>query len=666
MIVCSSKALVSLLVVCFAGTAIPSAAAPWIDATVPAGIGGQSLSLLKFADLNGDRRPDAIFLPPSKQGTLPRIFLNRSEKSDNKISFRLEAQIETNLPSLRTADTLVFADLNNDGINDAVLARYNDIYQEDYAPPESEPKRSAWFPGKGDGSFGDARVFDAAPMVTTRAIAIGDVNLDGLLDCLFGNWYQRYFSGYEAFSNDLLLQYRTTNGIPAFVRWPFPQETSPTDFHDDLGGRPTYGVAITRFNDGLPMLLELNYGRRWNRLYQMTHRGPLKEVPSDEEKRPSPLDPKDSDAWADHLVRQLAGKDIARIAQVDGDAIRHGRHPKWPSEHADAHPRSQRPDEPPFRANGNTFDCAIGDIDNDGDFDLFVSTIIHSWAGESSDRSRFLVNQLKETGQLRFLSFEHLSVDRIPDLPPPGVPLSRENTSYNQGDIFAELADLNHDGRLDLVLCSSDYPDPPPFDERLRIYFQQTDGRFLDVTQELGIDHVGSGMPSLADVDLDGDLDLLVGQSFNRLTKEQRCKAALESGALPPNSNETSPPEPRARLYINESSEGRASIVLHLEGDPANGVSTSAIGAIVRLSADTDGNPETPDSIQSRQLLGPNGHSGKQNDTAIHFGLGEATHASKVEIQWPGEDQTPTVLETLRPGRYVVNQGAPDPQVLSR
>ena len=278
------------MVASLAGNVNPSAATPWIDATVPAGIEGQSLSRLKFADLNGDRRPDAILLPKSKQGTLPRVFPNRSEDSDGKIGFRLKAKTETSLPLVRTADTLVFADLNNGGIKDAILVRDNDIYQDDYAPSESYPQHSSWFLGNGDGSFNEARVFKEAPMVTTRAIAVGDVNQDGLLDCLMGNWYQRYFTGYEAFSNDLLIQHSTTGGIPEFARWPVPHETSPTDFHDDLGGRPTYGVALPCFNDGLPMVLELNYGRRWNRLYRMTRRGPLKEIPSNEES-PSALIP---------------------------------------------------------------------------------------------------------------------------------------------------------------------------------------------------------------------------------------------------------------------------------------------------------------------------------------------------------------------------------------
>ena len=634
--------------------------APWHDLAPEAGLALDAIAASKFTDLNNDGWPDVVMIPDSREPVTPRVFLHSGKPAAGPTP-RWRETFDHGLPVMHRGDILAFADLDNDGTVDAIFGAYLDLYQDDYTPRATTPDRTAWLPGTGDGRFGPAVPIEAARLATTLAIAVGDVNEDGLPDLFLGNWYERYFTGYEAFANDLLLQYRETDDTPAFFRWPMPDETRVTSFEEDLGGRPTYGTAIVRLDDGLPLLLELNYGRRWNRLYQMRHRPPLRLPPGQD--APPPLVPHDPRARAAHLGRELQGVDIAPSVNVDGDAIRHGRHPRWPSLHAEARPRSTRPDEPPFRANGNTFDAAIGDIDNDGDFDLFVSTIIHAWAGESSDRSRFLVNQRSETGRLDFLSFAHLSVDRIPALPPPGTPLDAVHTRYNQGDIFAELADLNHDGRLDLILCSSDYPDPPPHDERLRIFFQQEDGRFLDVTAELGIDHVGAGMPSLADVDHDGDLDLLLTQSFNRLSAEQRRAAAMASGALAPDAPAEARPMPRTRLFRNESGNGRPSLQLKLVGDPAQGISRAAYGAVVRLTADLDGDPATPAVTQMRQVLGPHGHAGKQSPPTLHFGLGEATEAT-VEIVWPGPARPTTTIERLAPGRYEVVYGTPAPKPL--
>lgn len=625
--------------------------ATWRDISDSAGLGNIQASVIKFSDINGDGWPDIVAIP-RKTPAPPQIFLHWGIPSETP-SFELFT--ESNLPVLQSGDVLVFADIDNDGNSDALLSRYLDLYQDKYVPP-AEPPATAWFPGRGNGQFGAPRVIETATMGTTRAIAVGDINLDGQPDLFFGNWYVRYFSGYEAFSNDLLLQYSDHDG-PSFVRWPIPGETAPTTHLLDGRGRPTYGALACLLDTRGPMILELNYGRRWNRLYTFSQPEPLFRRDSNPPAEPFIL--KEPAARGQDLIRSLVGRDIAPETGIDGDAIRHGRHPTWPKDMAAGHPRSNRPDEPPFRANGNTFDAAIGDIDNDGDFDLFLTTIIHAWAGESSDRSRFLVNQLEETGELHFLSFERLSVDRLPPLPEPGQSLRKEHVSSNQGDIHAELADLDNDGRLDLILCSSDYADAPPYEERLRLYYQQADGRFKDCTQEMGIDHIGAGMPSLADVDGDGDLDLVVGQSFNRLPPDQRRKAAMISGALGPDSPDNAPAQIRARLFLNNPPSENKAIVIHLQGDPALGCTREAFHSLVTVVADTDGQPDSPAVRQIRQVLGPGGHAGGESPPWVHFGIGKANTAN-VTVQWAGQTSTkPQTFEAVSPGTYRLQQGGP-------
>ena len=619
------------------------------DITADAGLPDLDVSRVLSVDLNTDGHADLITRPNGRTNHYARVFLSDANP-DGTRSF--VENLHAGLPQLAAGDALTFADVDNDGLPDAILARYLDYLQPDFTPPAHEPTRSSIYYGYGDGTFSLPRAIAAAPAATTAAIAVHDVNGDGLPDLWFGNWYERYFSGYDAFSNDLLLQTPTEKTSPQFVRWSVPGESEPINGDTDSGGRPTYGVTIARLDDGThPHLLELNYGRRWNRLYALSgftpHPG--KAVKRDDDDPPLPNRP---GGHIDHrgleLVRTLFGTDIAPAAGFDGDQIRHGRHPKWLAERAVDDPRFKRDDEPPFRANGNTFDAAIGDIDNDGDFDVFVSTIIHNWAGDSSDRSRFLINRLRETGEVIFDSPAELSVDRMPEVVTP------ENRNFNQGDIFCEFADLNNDGRLDLILCSSDYSDPPPQDERLRIYLQQPDGTFHDTTADLGIDQLGGGQPTLFDWDHDGDLDLVVGQTFNRLSAERRREAGLANHTLTADSPEDAKPTPRLRLYQNTLADKNHGLILRLIGDPDQNVARDAYGAIVRASVDLDSDPSTPDVVLHRQLIGPGGHAGKRSDSLVHFGLNQATQVNTLEIIWPNTARTKTTYSNLPAGTHTI------------
>jgi hypothetical protein len=628
---------------------ISSAARPASAVAVPVvsqavGLDALNVARLAAVDLDGDGQADLVLRPTSNEPTRPEVYLWHLAP-DAPLGGRFLRVDQTGLPLLSPRDVITFADLDNDGHADAIVARYLDYLRPDYAAPAEPPRRTAWLPGRGDGRFGPPQEIQAALAGTAASIAVGDVNRDGLPDLWIGLWYQHYLAGNEAFPNDLLLQYSTPTGQPAFARWSVPEETAPLEAATDPGGRPTYGTVIAQLADGpLPHLLELNYGRRWNRLYALSRPQPLQPAANYPQRAAAP-----PEFAREEVLRTLHGENVAPAAGFAGDEIRHGRHPDWLAYRARVDPRFDRPDEPPFRANGNEFDAAVGDIDNDGDFDVFVSTIIHAWAGESSDRSRFLVNQLRETGQVRFTSPPWLSVDRISAVE------TEENRDYNQGDIFAELADLDNDGRLDLILCSSDYNDPPPHDERLRIFLQQADGSFRDATAEIGIEHIGAGQPALLDLDGDGALDLVVGQTFNRLNAERRRAAGRANGTLTADAAATDVAEPRLHVYHNRLAGERAGLVLRLRGDPTQGVSRDAFGAMVRLKVDLDGDPATPPVTLTRQLMGPGGHAGKRSDAIVHVGLGHATVASDVEIVWPGREPLTLAIGELAAGTYLID-----------
>ncbi len=607
------------------------------DATAQAGLANITAARLCFADLNNDTRPDAVIrcIEPGKPDRY-RVFLNTPRNPDaaNPGTFAL-TELTTNLPAPAAGDCLVFADLNNDGTQDAIITRYLDVNKATEQSP-LRPERTAYALGKGDGTFNDLVPIAGVTPATTAAVAVGDIDRDGLLDLYLGNWYTNYGESVDAFENQIL---RALHSLSYRPDWSPEQSTRDLRSSPDAEGRPTYGVMIVHqfFADySRPSLLELNYGRRANRVWNMDTSVLPRESRLEIDQQIS-WDGPPAEFWFDITPDAIAG-----------DADRSGTYPAWLTERAKTDPRFAREDEQPFRSHGNTFDAAVGDIDNDGDFDLFLTEITHAWAGPSSDRSRFIIQNTTssrdarghEDVSSRFVVKPELSVDRIPQDP--------TIRNWNQGDLFAELADFDNDTRLDLLLSSGDYPD----DERLRLYRQQDNGTFEDITPYTGLSNEGSQQISLADVDLDGDVDIMVGQSFNRLS------AAQVAGRTP-----------TVKLYLNQTIERRRdrikndlllagveanALTLLLQGDPAKGCNKNALGAVLRVTADTDGDPATPPVTQLRQLIGIGGHAGKQHELLIHVGLGAAKEAH-VDITWPSRTDSSTTT-TLTAGRHTITQ----------
>lgn len=564
----------------------PPAAHPrFVDQTDAVGLGPDivpaTIARLCFVDLNGDTYPDAVI-------DRHRVFLNQADAASPVGRRFVEVPADrTGLPAPQSATVAVFADLNNDGHADAIFAENIDSKNAQW---KDHGLRTRWQPGRGDGTFGAAITIDTPPR-TTICIAVGDVNVDGHLDLYLGNTYVEYGAGHEAYCNDLLLSVADADP-PRWARFALPEDAETFSIERDLAGRPTFGAMIVNVDGSsasLPQLLELSYGRRWNRLWSRDKAG----------------------TW----------RDVAPTLGIDGDAIRHGRYPEWLKERGKTDPRFDREDEPPFRANGNTFDAAVGDVDNDGRFDLLITEITHEWAGESADRTRLLFQERGEgDAPGRFTQRDGYNLDRLPPPREDGKP-----NNWNQGDLFGDLADFNNDGLLDVVLSSGDYPD----DERLRVFLQTPppEPSLRDATKDFGIDHDGSQQISLGDVDGDGDMDILVGQTFNRLNAEQIHGRS-----------------PHLRVFINEAATDQHSLQLTLHGDGMK-VNRDALGAIVRVRLASG-------VTLSRQLIGIGGHAGKQHAFSIHFGLGAADRVESLEVRWPDAANTTQKFEHVAAGRY--------------
>ena len=165
-------------------------------------------------------------------------------------------------------------------------------------------------------------------------------------------------------------------------------------------------------------------------------------------------------------------------------------------------------------------------------------------------------------------------------------------------------ADLDNDGRPDLLYATGNvYPEIeamlPEYPHRgPKIVFRNLgDGRFEDVSTLSGpgatTPHSSRGV-AFADYDNDGDLDVLV-------------------------MNMNEPPS----LLRNDYDGGNGWLELRLEGRVSN---RSAIGATVAVTAGG--------RRQARPVLSQSSYY-SHDDLRLHFGLGSARAAERVEVHWP-------------------------------
>jgi len=185
--------------------------------------------------------------------------------------------------------------------------------------------------------------------------------------------------------------------------------------------------------------------------------------------------------------------------------------------------------------------------------------------------------------------------------------------------------DLDNDGRLDIFIVNGHiYPEIErlPIDIRYRqrkiVYHNVGGGRFRDISGDLGdaiLARKSSRGCAFGDFDNDGDIDVAIN-SVNTYPELLRCDS------------------------VPWSKGGNHWLTIRTIGTRSN---RSGIGARIKCIT---ANRQQVDEVRS------GGSYLSQNDMRVHFGLGQATKADRVEISWPS-GQT-DILENVAADQFLI------------
>jgi hypothetical protein len=234
-----------------------------------------------------------------------------------------------------------------------------------------------------------------------------------------------------------------------------------------------------------------------------------------------------------------------------------------------------------------------GDVDNDGDMDMYIPNLAHPRVRPYSDPSMYVINGGPPT---------YAFTDRT----------TAAGLIYDEGDVNAAFGDYDNDGDLDLAIASlygQHYS---------RLYRNDGATGYTDVTYETGTAVHDAVSVVWADVDADGDLDLLV------------TGRAVDSK--------------KAFLFKNQAAGSNRWVELKLQGSKTN---RDAVGARVTLRAGG--------VTRIRDVRGGGGHN-VQGPLMLHFGLGSASTIDEVKVRWVGSGSE-AVSGVAPGGRYRIVEG---------
>ncbi len=224
----------------------------------------------------------------------------------------------------------------------------------------------------------------------------------------------------------------------------------------------------------------------------------------------------------------------------------------------------------------NGMGAAVGDYDNDGDLDWFVTSIYRPIAGKTGNRL------YRNDGHGVFVDVSESA----------GV----RNGDWGWGACFA---DFNNDGFLDIYHVNG-YPIAEFFFDVARLFVNQGDGTFIEQGGALGVDDFGMGRAVMCfDNERDGDIDILLNNNTDI-----------------------------SIFYQNNLDNNHNYLLVKLTG---LGTNMDAIGARIAL--------KTGDVTRIREVMA-GGNYLSTTPLTQHFGLADAQIIDELTVTWPSGQTT--------------------------
>ena len=247
---------------------------------------------------------------------------------------------------------------------------------------------------------------------------------------------------------------------------------------------------------------------------------------------------------------------------------------------------------------------AFGDIDGDGDLDLFIGAV-------EGDPINLFENRIDQDGM-----FVDITANS-------GIVITALNT------VGGTFFDYDRDGYLDLFLTHWGNPYYQG-DDTETVWRNNGDSTFSNLSIESGIaatqvenNEDYSYSPNFSDIDGDGDSDLLMSSDFN----DSQVYLNNNDGTFT-NITDTDVIKDQAGMggavgdFDNDGDNGNHFLNIRLQGDGNNHL---GIGAHITVTTD--------EVAQVREMGGKN-HYVSHSPYEVHFGLGSASIAD-ILIRWP-------------------------------